>query len=120
MRPHILSLALTGSVFVLLSTIRPASSQIFGCDGPNIECPSKQAAADSDAELCGYNEDGTGVVSFDSNITSEGPLSWTVRATDGPKSNAYPRRTGRLFYLGTPPSLHLNKITNFGAYTAML
>ena len=105
--------------FFLLSTLRPGSSQIFGCDGPNIECPSKQAAADADAEVCRYNADRIGVVSFESNVTSEGPLTWTVRAIDPPKSNAHPHRTGRLFYLGTPPSLHFNDVTDFGACTAM-
>ena len=118
MRAHILSIGLITFVFVLLSTIQPSSSQIVGCDGLHIECPSKQSA--TDGGICGYNEDGIGVVSFDSNNTTEGPLTWTVRAVDAPNGGPHASRTGRAFYLGTPPSLNLSEVTDFGACTAFL
>ncbi len=118
MRSYILSIDFAASLFVLISTVRPGLSETVGCDGPNIECLSKQAVTDS--EVCGFNEDGTGVVSFDSNITTEGPLARTVGALNAPDSKAHPSPMGRAFYLGTPPSLNLSEATDFGACTAFL
>ena len=118
MRPHLLCINLTASAFLLLSAIRPTSSQIVGCDGPNMNCPSDDTATED--EICGIKADGIGVVSFDSNVTSEGPLTWTMRTFDAPGNDAHPSSTGRAFYLGTPPSLDLRDVTNFGACAATL
>lgn len=118
MKPCVICFAPNAFIPLLLTFVRPAFSQIVGCDGPDVECPTKQTA--TDGGVCGHNEDGIGIVSFDSNITADGPLTWTVRTSETAATNDYPRNSGRLFYLGTPPSLNLRDVTNFGACTAIL
>ena len=62
---------------------------------------------------CSFFDDGVGVVSAESNITTEGPLTWTVVA--GERTGSFKGYQYRDFYLGTPPSLDLATVTSFGA-----
>ena len=113
MRPSPLGLALLTTAFFLLCMIQPSLSQIIGCDGPGIDCPAKTSAAKGG--VCSYNEDGIGVVSFRSNITSDGPLTWTIKSLDD--SVGGDPATSRTFFLGSPPTLNFEAVTNFEACT---
>jgi hypothetical protein len=93
-----------------LCLLRLTYSQIVGCDGPNIQC----ATEDSEAEgSCAYSDYGIGVVGFDSNITSDAPLTWTMTTVDDTRKDS--QMSVRRFWLGTPPSLNLTNTTAFGA-----
>jgi hypothetical protein len=113
MKSSLLSLTVTVTAFVLLSTVRHCSAQIAGCDASGMDCPTK-ATASKDG-ICSFDSGDIGVVSFDSNITSDGPLTWTVAAADGKGNGAYPKYSARSFFLGTPSSLNLRDTTDFGA-----
>lgn len=64
-----------------LCIIRPGAAQIVGCEGDGIECNPDE---DKGTGIClpKLSKNGIGVVSFDSNITSDGPLTWTLTVTD--------------------------------------
>jgi hypothetical protein len=78
-----------------------------------MDCPTKGDA--SDDNVCSFHKYEFGAVSFNSNITSDGPLTWTVASADGKGNGVYPNYSARLFYLATPSSLDLSKVTDFGA-----
>ena len=102
MRSASLPFAQTASVFFFCS-LRLCFAQIVGCDGAGITCPTKDARPRGG--VCSYSERGIGIATFDSNITEDVPLTWTITGEDDT----------RAFYLGTPPSLDLAKITDYGA-----
>lgn len=55
-----------------------------------------------------------GVATFMSNITSEGPLTWSVESSTIPDGqNKSETDYQKLFYLSTPPSLNLSTIEDF-------
>jgi hypothetical protein len=100
-----LAFRLTATLCLLRFTL----SQIVGCDGPNIQCPTE----DSDAKgSCAYSDYGIGVVEFDSNIT-EAPLTWTMTTVDDTRKDS--QMSVRRFWLGTPPSINLTNTSTFGA-----
>ena len=98
-------------VFVLFCAIQPMLSQIVGCGGPGLDCPSK--ADGTDSGVCSHQENGVGVVSFDSNAASDEPLTWTVLMNE--ESHSGHQSTVREFFPGTPPSLNPEDVTDFGA-----
>lgn len=64
---------------------------------------------------CCESDQQIGMSAFDSNITSDGPLIWSVGSTVE-RDNAYTEsmnRYMRSFYLSTPPSLNVSDVTNF-------
>jgi hypothetical protein len=103
MHAYRLYITITIIALVLLNNIRHSSAQIVGCDGLNVQCPTKKN--DSDSLPCNYNNGEIGVVSLNSNVTPE-PLTWTVTMYDDGDKN---------FWLGSPPSLDLARETDFGA-----
>lgn len=104
----------TTTTFFILCLIRQSSSQIVGCDGNNVDCPSANA---KDSGACSHEgvQDGIGIVSFESNITSDGPLTWTLLEWDEPKTSHDNPFTTRGSYLGSPASLNFRDVTDFGA-----
>ena len=111
MKPQLLCFAITGTIFLVLSTIRPVSSQLVGCSAPGMNCSTEDTPPNPGP--CSFFDDGVGVVSADSNITTEGRLTWTVVAGD--RTGSFKGYQYRDFYLGTPPSLDLATVTSFGA-----
>lgn len=109
MRPQLLCCTATALTFFLLCFVRSGNSQLFGCDAPGMQCPTKSNA--TDAGVCSYSDYGVGSVLFDSNVTSDGPLSVTVTVDDfnGRKPNLW-----RSYWLGTPSTLDLQTETRFG------
>ncbi|KAK5941093.1 hypothetical protein PMZ80_006370 [Knufia obscura] len=113
MRPSSFCFTFTTTSFFLLCLIRHSSSQIVGCDGNEVECPASNSKVETGA--CAYKgtQDGIGIVSFESNITSDGPLTWTMFEWD--EASPTVPYSQRSFYLGSPPSLSFENITDFGA-----
>lgn len=63
---------------------------------------------------CCASDQQVGFTSFDSNITSQGSLSWSITSTtDKDQLEDHATRYWRGFYLSTPPSLNLSDVTNF-------
>lgn len=94
-----------------LNVVRPATAQVVGCNGEGIDCSTD----DKDAKgICQprLTKDGIGIVSFDSNITSDGPLTWTLTTSE--QKTAGEEYTDRSIWLGTPPSLNVSDISDFG------
>lgn len=111
MRPQLLCFALTANTFFILGIIRPATAQLVGCNGSQVDCPTKGSTAGGG--ICSYEGD-IGVVSFDSNITSAGPLTWTAKQSEAKGSKATGGRyTYNEFWLGSPPSLNFQNVTEF-------
>lgn len=104
----------TTTTFFLLCLIHQSLSQIVGCDGNNVDCPSKNAKVSG---VCSHDgiQDDLGIVSFESKITSEGPLTWTLLEWDEPNKRIKNPYTVRGFYLGSPASLIFQDVTDFGA-----
>ena len=103
----------------LLCIIPLVSSQIVGCNGPNITCAASRRKNDNEGS-CSYERTnpGIGFISIESNITSHRPLTWTLIEGDRtPKDNEFSYRD---FYLGSPPSLDLQNITDFGGCALVL
>lgn len=102
MRCSLLSVGITATFFCLAGLCSIAASQIVGCD-------SLKCERESDTSDCPLAEDGVGTTTFQSNVTTDGPLSWSVvgntdrfttqRASQGAK------RIMKSFYLGTPSTL---------------
>ena len=103
----------------LLSLLfRISYSQIVGCDGLNVDCPTKKDAADS--SICSIDNGNIGVVSFDSNVSSTGPLTWTItQSNDGGGSSRDPYDL-KDFWLGSPPQLDFQNVTNYAACSMIL
>lgn len=90
-------------------------SQIVGCDGPGIDCPNKHTDSPV-GSVCKYvdyaENNGIGAISFNSSITSDGPLTWTLASFDETRSwNHYAERD---FWLGYRAPLDLEHKTDFG------
>jgi len=114
MRASSFCFTFTTTTFFLLCLIRQSASQIVGCDGNNVDCPSENAKG-SGACLHEGTQDGIGIVSFESNITSDGPLTWTLFEWDEPETSPENPFTTKGFYLGSPSSLSFRNVTDFGA-----
>ena len=113
MRPTSLSFGLTIAAFLLLNFAKFTSGQIAGCDADGITCYNRTSKVKDG--ICSYDatKTGIGIVSLNSNITSDGPLTWTLSEYDAtPKLGPF---TGRDFYLGSPASLNFEHVTDFGA-----
>ena len=93
----------------LLCIIQFSRAQVVGCDGSGITCPTKDSATDT--EICRLSDDGIGIVSFDSNVTSDGPLTWTVNTHDGKFGND--DASFRFPFLGSPPSLNFEEVSDY-------
>ena len=65
---------------VFLCMIRSAKTQIAGCNVPGINGSTEEPTPETG--FCAHRGDGVGVVPFNSNITSEGPLTWAMLAND--------------------------------------
>jgi hypothetical protein len=107
-------LHVTFALKLLLSSLTYITAeQLVGCDGPGMDCPTKPTSTDDGVCLFKHEKFAAGF--FQSNITTDGPLSWTVMAGDRKGGGKVPNSSGRTFYLGTPPSLEVSKVTDFGA-----
>ncbi len=106
MRPSSVFVGATAVYFCLICLLSLASSQIAGCDTLNCE----QESDNADPQ-CPLASDGIGTTTFQSNLTADGPLSWTIVGnTDDLTNPGAPKGAERLtksFHLGTPPSLLL-------------
>jgi hypothetical protein len=111
MRADTFSLATIITLLSTLSTVRRSAAQILGCDGDGIDCSTNDKNAKG---ICQpkLTKDGVGIVSFDSNITTDGPLTWTLTISD--QKTAGEEYTDRSIWLGTPPSLNVSRISHFG------
>jgi hypothetical protein len=111
MRADAFSFATITTLLFTLSTVRRSAAQILGCDSDGIDCSTddKNARGICQPKL---TKDGVGIVSFDSTITSNGPLTWTLTISD--QKIAWEEYTDRSIWLGTPPSLNFSGISDFG------
>lgn len=63
---------------------------------------------------CCTSDEHIGVATFTSNVTSEGPLAWSVASsTEQDPGNSTLTQYHRDFWLNTPPSLNLSNVTDF-------
>lgn len=113
MKPHFLYITTTATSLLLLCLLRCSSSQIIGCDSPNVDCPTKGSAADGG--ICSVDNGDIGVVSFDSNVSSSGPLTWTITQANDEGGNTLEPYASRTFWLGTPPQLDFQTVTDWAA-----
>jgi hypothetical protein len=111
MTPSKLSIAVTAAVIDLLCLCSLTSAQIVSCD--SLDC----STSDNPNVLCPLTDGGVGTTSFESSITTDGPLTWTIAGTtdsfvadDAPKDTV---RIAKNFYLGTPQSLQFSTASNF-------
>lgn len=118
MRPSSFCFTFTTTSFFLLCLIHHSSAQLVGCDGNGVDCPAENTKVDSG--VCSYKgtQDGIGIVSFDSNVTSDGPLTLTLFEWD--EETPTGDFTTRGFYLGSPPALNFGSVTDFGACSLSL
>ncbi len=104
MRSSSIFIGSTTSFLCLAVLCSPAASQIAGCD--NLDCEQ-----DSDNKSCPLAGDGVGTITFQSNVTVKGPLTWSIVGnTDRFTTQEAPKHAKRImksFYLGTPPTLLL-------------
>ena len=89
-----------------ITLLPSASAQIVGCD--TLGCGEESSGSDDDCTL--FDED-VGAISFPSNVSTSGPLTWTVVGwSDDKVDSGSPRGARRLtkeFYFGTPPEVKL-------------
>ena len=104
--------------FLLLSLFHCSYSQIVGCEGPNVDCPTKEHAADGG--ICAENNGNIGVMAFHSNVSSSGPLTWTMTQNNDKGGNSLDPYAYKSFWLGSPPSLKFQNITNYAACSMIL
>lgn len=107
----------TATFLFALWVIHPSSAQIVGCDGEGIDCDTgnKDPRGICQPKL---TKNGIGVVSFDSSITLDGPLTWTLTISDETSSGE--EYSDRSFWFGTPPSLNVSDISAFGGCSLLM
>jgi len=118
MRSASVCFTLNTTTIFLLCFVHHALSQLVGCNGTDVDCPKQNTKVEGG--VCRYDgkQDGIGIMSFESNITSDGLLTWTMTEGDQtPKNNPFSYRG---FYLGSPSSLDFQNVTDFGACAMVL
>ncbi|RMZ84981.1 hypothetical protein DV738_g189, partial [Chaetothyriales sp. CBS 135597] len=107
MRRAPLFLTSVTAAFIVLFIVSPAASQLVGCDAEGIDC---SIDSDGGTGVCQERllEDGLGIVSFETNLTTDGPFTWTLTQSEEVSLNL--PYTNRQFWLGMPPSLNTSDI----------
>jgi hypothetical protein len=118
MKPQSFCITVTATSFLLLCLLRCSYSQIIGCDSPNVDCPTKEDAAEGG--ICSNDSGNIGVVSFDSNVSSSGPLTWTMTQNNDKGGNSLDPYAYKYFWLGSPPPLNFQNVTNYAACSMIL
>ena len=94
------------TVFCLIALASVASSGIVGCD--TLDCRLEN---DKNHENCPFAGDGVGTTVLQSNITADGPLTWSIVGnTDRytmQQASKSDRRLMKYLYLGTPHSFQI-------------
>lgn len=90
-----------------ITLLSSASAQIVGCD--TLDCGEESSRSDDGS--CTFFDGAVGAISFPSNVSTSGPLTWTVAGwSDDKLDPGSPRGARRLtkeFYFGTPPEVRL-------------
>ena len=107
MRTSSLFLGSTAGLLCLAALCSLAIAQIVGCD--SLDCA--QGSSDDNTLTCPLSSDGVGTTIFQSNVTTDGPLTWSlIGDTDRFTTQQAPKNAKRIiksFFFGTPSSLLL-------------
>jgi hypothetical protein len=106
------------TTFITLLSLRASLAEIICCDGPGVSCPTTDDAADGD--ICYIHSGNIGVTSFDSNIDSFGPLTWTLTQHNEPQRLSSEPYAARDFWLGYPSQLSLEAVTAYEGCSMIL
>lgn len=95
----------------LVHLLSAANAELLGCNATNCPTPDNSAST-----ACIPYQDGIGITSFNSNITHDGPLTWTIGVSTQDVEHGKDR-FWKNFLLGTPPTIDITETTDFAACT---